>query len=261
MVAAGRAPGVSARARRRDRAQTRQVEYLIEARQPRLPKARLGPEDVAPDDGGLRPLLAEGAGGTNTPSQTSREHELFASPRPSHAVAASSRRCGAGPADSRVVVEILRDKGGRKPAGLRDGHATDPGQARANATPLTGPRRVPSDVREHLTATYALERLGTSSRARDGARPRFAHRTRKLTVYRGQKGRPRQSSPSTRAGRRRAMRPCRLFRQARDQASASRRYTPPRFGEIPAGAPPSRQSSLEAYELRRGACGPAGRAA
>jgi glycerol-3-phosphate dehydrogenase len=92
------------------RARGSDVAYLLEAARHAFPALDLGPDDVVSTFAGLRPLLA---GHANTPSETSREHEIARTPDGVVVVAGGKlttlRRMAEETTD--VVVEALRTAG------------------------------------------------------------------------------------------------------------------------------------------------------
>ncbi len=86
------------------------VTYLLEAARHAFPPLGLGPDDIVSTFAGLRPLLA---GNANTPSETSREHEIVRTPDGLVVVAGGKlttlRRMAEETTD--VVIEALRSAG------------------------------------------------------------------------------------------------------------------------------------------------------
>jgi glycerol-3-phosphate dehydrogenase len=241
--APGRAPSVAdeIRARRAD------VEYLLEAANHGYPPARLGFEDVLSTTAGLRPLIAPPTS-ANTPSQTSREHEILREPDGLVTIVGGKlttlRRMGEQVVD--VVAEILRDKGREEPIGrCVTGTRPLPGGGPAPPLPADGDQ-LPADVREHLTRTYGSRLLDVL--ALRAAAPALAERIDPElpylwaeVVHAIQQEHAREVSDVL-------MRRVPLFRQARDQGLAAAPLVAASLGEILGWSSARRQASLEIYE-------------
>ena len=233
--------GDEIRARRAD------VEYLLEAVNHAFPPARLGPDDVLATTAGLRPLLATSPGATNTPSQTSREHELIREPDGLLTIVGGKlttlRRMGQQVVD--VVVEILRGKGREEPAGpcVTATRALPGGGAPA---PLPADRdELPGDVREHLTATYGSRVLDVL--ALRATAPALASRIDPELPYLWAEVVHAIQHEHAREVADVLMRRVPLFRQARDQGLGVAPLVAASLGEILGWSSARRQSSLEAY--------------
>jgi glycerol-3-phosphate dehydrogenase len=238
-----RPPGVGheIRARRAD------VEYLLEAANHGFPPARLGPDDVLSTTAGLRPLIAPSSS-ANTPSQTSREHEILREPDGLVTIVGGKlttlRRMGEQVVD--VVAEILRDKGREEPVGpCVTGTRPLPGGGPAPPLPADG-AELPADVREHLARTYGSRVLDVM--ALRAAAPPLAERLDPElpylwaeVVHAIQQEHAREVSDVL-------MRRVPLFRQARDQGLAAAPLVAASLGEILGWSSSRRQASLEAYE-------------
>jgi glycerol-3-phosphate dehydrogenase len=96
------------------RARGADVTYLIEALRHAFPSLGLGPGDVLSTYAGLRPLLAESA---QSPSETSREHEISRGPDGVFTIAGGKLTTNRRMAEEAVdrVVEALRASGLERP--------------------------------------------------------------------------------------------------------------------------------------------------
>jgi glycerol-3-phosphate dehydrogenase len=125
------------------------VDYLLEAANHAFPPAQLQREDVIGTIAGLRPLIASGA---DTPSATSREHEIWVDPRGVLSVAGGKITTMRSMAEQVVdrAADIVMDRGRHEPVG--------PCQTRTRPFPGAGESAVtaalPEDVRAHLLRTY-----------------------------------------------------------------------------------------------------------
>jgi glycerol-3-phosphate dehydrogenase len=132
------------------RARGTDVTYLLEAVRHAFPSLDLGPDDVISTFAGLRPLLA---GNANTPSETSREHEIARTPDGVVVVAGGKlttlRRMAEEATD--VVLETLRGAGVERPF-KRCETRTRPLPGGGPAVPVEGARA--PDVAAHLGASY-----------------------------------------------------------------------------------------------------------
>jgi glycerol-3-phosphate dehydrogenase len=239
----GRAPGVGdeIRARRGD------VEYLLEAANHGFPPARLAPEDVLATTAGLRPLIAP-ARASNTPSQTSREHELI---RESDGLVTivggkltTLRRMGQQVVD--VVAEILRNKGREEPIGpCVTTKRPLPGGGPPAPLPADG-HELPADVRAHLVATYGSRLLDVL--ALRATAPALAERIDPELPYLWAEVVHAIQQEHAREVADVLMRRVPLYRQARDQGLAAAPLVAASLGEILGWSSTRRQASLEAYE-------------
>jgi len=240
-AAAGRAPGLSdvVRARRAD------VEYLLEAANHGFPPARLVADDVLATTAGLRPLIATSA---NTPSQTSREHELIREPDGLLTIVGGKlttlRRMGAEVVDD--VVEILRDKGREEPVGPCVTE-TRPLPGGGPPAPLPADRdELPPDVREHLAGTYGSRVLdllalrATAPALASRIDPELPYIWAEV-VHAIQREHAREVADVL-------MRRVPLFRQARDQGLGAAPLVAASLGEILGWSSSRRSASLEAYQ-------------
>jgi glycerol-3-phosphate dehydrogenase len=96
------------------RARGADVAYLIEALRHAFPSLALGPGDVLSTYAGLRPLLAESA---QSPSETSREHEISRGPDGILTIAGGKLTTNRRMAEEAVdrVIEALRATGLERP--------------------------------------------------------------------------------------------------------------------------------------------------
>jgi glycerol-3-phosphate dehydrogenase len=240
-TAAAPALGDEIRARRAD------VEYLLEAANHGFPPARLGPEDVLATTAGLRPLMAA-ASSANTPSQTSREHEILREPDGLVTIVGGKlttlRRMGEQVID--VVAEILRDKGREEPVGrCVTGTRPLPGGGPIPPLPADGDE-LPADVRAHLTATYGSRLLDVL--ALRAAAPALAERIDPELPYLWAEVVHAIQAEHAREVADVLMRRVPLFRQARDQGLAAAPLVAASLGEILGWSSARRQASLEDYE-------------
>jgi len=143
------------------------VAYLLDTVNHYFPAARLAPTDVVSAFAGLRPLIAPGGGASVSPSDVSREEEVFVSPAGLVTLAGGKlttyRRMAAGVVD-RVVAELHRHGDRRRLGGSRTHDLPLPG-ATANPAVLAdaalsrnGHGLAPAVV-EHLADRYG-RRLG-----------------------------------------------------------------------------------------------------
>jgi glycerol-3-phosphate dehydrogenase len=240
-AAAGRPPSLAdvVRARRAD------VEYLLEAANHGFPPARLVPDDVLATTAGLRPLIATSA---NTPSQTSREHELVREPDGLLTIVGGKlttlRRMGAEVVDD--VVEILRDKGREEPVGPCVSE-TRPLPGGGPPAPLPADRdELPPDVREHLAGTYGSRVLdllalrATAPALASRIDPELPYIWAEV-VHAIQREHAREVADVL-------MRRVPLFRQARDQGLGAAPLVAASLGEILGWSSSRRAASLEAYQ-------------
>jgi glycerol-3-phosphate dehydrogenase len=227
------------------RARRADVEYLLEAANHGFPPVRLGPEDVLATTAGLRPLMATTA---NTPSQTSREHEIIREPDGLVTIVGGKlttlRRMGEQVVD--VVAEILRDKGREEPVGpcVTRTRAL-PGGGAPPPLPADGDE-LPADVRAHLTATYGSRLLDVL--ALRAAAPALAERIDPELPYLWAEVVHAIQAEHAREVTDVLMRRVPLFRQARDQGLAAAPLVAASLGEILGWNSTRRQTSLEAYE-------------
>ena len=150
------------------RARGQDVAYLLEAMNHCMPPLQLTASDVLSTYAGLRPLLATGA---NTPSQTSREHDITLQPDGLIVVAGGKlttmRRMGEQVVDRALAA--LRAAGlERQIAPCATAHRPLPGGA--PHPPLLSAHPLAADVRAHLTVAYGaraadlLALIGASDR-------------------------------------------------------------------------------------------------
>jgi glycerol-3-phosphate dehydrogenase len=233
------APSDTIRARRAD------VEYLLEAANHGFPPARLGPDDVLATTAGLRPLIATSA---DTPSQTSREHEIIREPDGLITIVGGKlttlRRMGEQVVD--VVAEILRDKGREEPVGPCV-TATRPLPGGGPPAPLPADRdELPPDVSEHLTGTYGSRILDVL--ALRATAPALSTRIDPELPYIWAEVVHSIQHEHAREVADVLMRRVPLFRQARDQGLGAAPLVAASLGEILGWSSARRQASLEAYE-------------
>jgi glycerol-3-phosphate dehydrogenase len=125
------------------------VDYLLEAANHAFPPAQLQREDVIGTSAGLRPLIASGA---DTPSATSREHEIWLDQRGILFVAGGKITTMRSMAEQVVdrAAEIVMDRGRSEPVG--------PCQTRTRPLPGAGESSVAAslhdDIRAHLSSAY-----------------------------------------------------------------------------------------------------------
>jgi glycerol-3-phosphate dehydrogenase len=134
------------------RARGRDVAYLLEALNHGMPPLGLVADDVLSTYAGLRPLLATGA---DTPSQTSREHDIARRPDGLIVVAGGKlttmRRMGEQVVDR--ALEALRAAGlERQLAGCVTAERPLPGGG--PHPPALAPHGLADDVRAHLALAY-----------------------------------------------------------------------------------------------------------
>ena len=134
------------------RARGADVAYLLEALNHCMPSLRLAADDVLSTYAGLRPLLATGA---NTPSQTSREHDIALQPDGMIIVAGGKlttmRRMGEQVVDR--ALDVLRATGLERPIdSCVTAHRRLPGGGPPPAALAASP--LAEDVRAHLAAAY-----------------------------------------------------------------------------------------------------------
>jgi glycerol-3-phosphate dehydrogenase len=230
------------------RARRSDVEYLLEAVNHAFPPARLGPDDVLSTTAGLRPLIATPATSTDTPSQTSREHEIIREPDGLVTIAGGKlttlRRMGEQVVD--VVAEILRDKGREEPVGPCV-TATRPLPGGGPPVPLPADRdELPPDVREHLTGTYGSRVLDVL--ALRATAPALASRIDPELPYLWAEVVHAIQNEHAREVADVLMRRVPLFRQARDQGLGAAPLVAASLGEILGWSSARRQASLDAYE-------------
>jgi glycerol-3-phosphate dehydrogenase len=132
------------------RARGEDVAYLLAAANHAFPALQLGPSDVVSSYAGLRPLLATGA---NSPSATSREHDIRRGEDGLISVVGGKlttlRRMGEQAVDA--AVESLRASGFENAiAPCSTGDRPLPG----GGAPVAPDKRFPADVAEHLTFAY-----------------------------------------------------------------------------------------------------------
>jgi glycerol-3-phosphate dehydrogenase len=238
----GTAPRVTdaIRARRAD------VEYLLEAANHAFPPARLGPDDVLSTTAGLRPLLATSA---DTPSQTSREHELIREADGLLTIVGGKlttlRRMGEDVVDD--VAEILRDKGRETPLGPCVTTTRPlPGAAGGAPPPISSDLHLADDIREHLAGAYGA-RVANLLALREAA-PGLAARIDPELPYLWAEVVHAIQFEHAREVADVLMRRVPLFRQARDQGLGAAPLVAASLGEILGWSSSRRQSSLEAYE-------------
>jgi glycerol-3-phosphate dehydrogenase len=232
-------PTDSIRARRAD------VEYLLEAANHGFPPARLGPDDVLATTAGLRPLIATSA---DTPSQTSREHEILREPDGLITIVGGKlttmRRMGEQVVD--VVAEILRDKGREEPIGPCV-TATRPLPGGGPPAQLPADRdELPLDVLHHLAGTYGSRVLDVL--ALRATAPALAARIDVELPYIWAEVVHSIQHEHAREVADVLMRRVPLFRQARDQGLGVAPLVAASLGEFLGWSSARRQASLEAYE-------------
>jgi glycerol-3-phosphate dehydrogenase len=137
------------------RARRQDVDYLLEAANHAFPAARLTPDDVISTYAGLRPLFAAPA---DTPSSTSREHEIIREPDGLITVVGGKlttfRRMAEETVDA--VVERLRDRGVERPVGPCVTR-TRPLPGRDGAPAQLSAHKLAPDVERHLLTAYGAK--------------------------------------------------------------------------------------------------------
>jgi len=231
--------GDAIRARRAD------VEYLLEATNHAFPPARLGPDDVLCTTAGLRPLLATSA---DTPSETSREHELLREPDGLLTIVGGKlttlRRMGEQVVDA--VAEILRGKGREEPVGPCVTTTRPlPGAAADEPVRDLG-ADLPADVSAHLAGTYGA-RAGNLLALRAAA-PALAARIDPELPYVWAEVVHAIQFEHAREVADVLMRRVPLFRQARDQGLGAAPLVAASLGEILGWSSGRRQQSLDRYD-------------
>jgi glycerol-3-phosphate dehydrogenase len=150
-------PGRAPRVGDEIRARGADVAYLVEAVRHAFPSLALGPGDVLSTYAGLRPLLAANA---QSPSETSREHEISRGPDGILAIAGgkltTNRRMAKEAVDK--IVETLRAEGLER--------ALDPCTTAARALPGGGP--LPTALGAHEFAADVAARITGAYGARAG---------------------------------------------------------------------------------------------
>jgi glycerol-3-phosphate dehydrogenase len=232
-------PADEIRARRAD------VEYLLEAINHGFPAARLGADDVLSTTAGLRPLLATSA---NTPSQTSREHEIIREPDGLVTIVGGKlttlRRMGQQVVD--VVAEVLRDKGREEPIGrCVTGTRPLPGGGAVPALPADG-AELPEDVRAHLLSAYGSRVLDVL--ALRAAAPALAERIDPELPYVWAEVVHAIEHEHAREVADVLVRRVPLFRQARDQGLAAAPLVAAALGERLGWNAARRQAAVDQYE-------------
>ena len=139
------------------RARGSDVAYLIEAVRHAFPSLSLGPDDVLSTYAGIRPLLAANA---QSPSETSREHEIARGPDGVLAIAGGKLTTNRRMAEEAVdrVVETLRAAGLERPLG--------PCTTAALSLPGGGP--LPAVLRAHEFGADVAARIGGAYGSRAG---------------------------------------------------------------------------------------------
>jgi glycerol-3-phosphate dehydrogenase len=139
------------------RARGTDVAYLIEAMRHAFPSLALGPADVLSTYAGLRPLLAANA---QSPSETSREHEIAREPDGVLTIAGGKLTTNRRMAEEAVdrVVETLRDAGLERPL--------DPCTTAARSLPGGG--LLPAVLRAHEFGADVAARIGGAYGSRAG---------------------------------------------------------------------------------------------
>jgi glycerol-3-phosphate dehydrogenase len=139
------------------RARGADVAYLIEAVRHAFPSLALGPSDVLSTYAGLRPLLAANA---QSPSETSREHEIARGPDGILTIAGGKLTTNRRMAEEAVdrVVETLRATGLERPLA----------PCTTAARPLPGGGPPPTALGAHEFGTDVIARIGGAYGARAG---------------------------------------------------------------------------------------------
>jgi glycerol-3-phosphate dehydrogenase len=240
----GAAPGTPARLGAVVRARRADVEYLLEAANHAFPPALLGPDDVLCTTAGLRPLLATSA---DTPSETSREHEVRLETDGLLTIVGGKlttlRRMGEQIVDE--VAEILRDKGREEPIGPCV-TTTRPLPGAAGVAAPDPDDDLPDDVRAHLAGAYGAR--ASNLLALRVAAPGLAARIDPELPYLWAEVVHAIQFEHAREVADVLMRRVPLFRQARDQGLGAAPLVAASLGEILGWSSGRRQQSLDRYE-------------
>lgn len=150
-------PGRAPRVGDEIRARGRDVAYLIEAVRHAFPSLALGPADVLSTYAGLRPLLAANA---QSPSETSREHEIARGPDGILTIAGGKLTTNRRMAEEAVdqIVETLRAVGVERPLG----------RCTTSARSLPGGGPPPAALAAHEFGGDVTARIGGAYGARAG---------------------------------------------------------------------------------------------
>jgi glycerol-3-phosphate dehydrogenase len=225
------------------RARRADVAYLLEAANHAFPSIRLLPEDVLSTTAGLRPLIAKPA---DTPSATSREHEIIREPDGLITVVGGKlttlRRIGEDVVDR--LAELLRDSGRETPMGpCVTTTRTLPGGGPAPQIPSE--HGLPTDVCDHLRDTYGARVSGVLAiltEARDLAQridPELPYLWAEVVhAVRDEHARDLRDVLCRRVP---------LYRQARDQGLAAAPRAATLLGDALMWTPTRREQALEEY--------------